>query len=40
MQIILLNSKKLQFEITDEAALEIAKRSRGTLRIAIRLKEL
>jgi|TARA_B100000287_G_scaffold435566_1_gene504534 Holliday junction DNA helicase RuvB len=37
MQIILLNSKKLQFEITDEAALEIAKRSRGTPRIAIRL---
>ena len=36
-QIILLNVKKLNFLIDENAALEIAKRSRGTPRIAIRL---
>ena len=40
-QIILLNVNKLNFLIDENAALEIAKRSRGTPRIAIRLlKEL
>ncbi len=36
-KIILLNVKKLNFVIDENAALEIAKRSRGTPRIAIRL---
>ena len=36
-QIILLNVNKLNFLIDENAALEIAKRSRGTPRIAIRL---
>lgn len=35
--IIKLASKKLEFEIDDDAAREIAKRSRGTPRIALRL---
>jgi Holliday junction DNA helicase RuvB len=33
-QIVRVNSRKLQTEITDEAALELARRSRGTPRIA------
>ena len=37
MKIIILNSKKLKFLISEDSALEIAKRSRGTPRIAIRL---
>ena len=36
-EIIILNSKKLNFSIDADAASEIAKRSRGTPRIAIRL---
>ena len=36
-EIIILNSKKLNFSIDVDAASEIAKRSRGTPRIAIRL---
>ena len=36
-KILLLNAKKLKVEIDENAALEIAKRSRGTPRIAIRL---
>ena len=36
-QIIMLNSKKLNFYVTQDAAFEIARRSRGTPRIAIRL---
>ena len=36
-RILMLNSKKLRIELDEEAALEIAKRSRGTPRIAIRL---
>ncbi len=36
-KILILNSKKLQIELNEDAALEIAKRSRGTPRIAIRL---
>jgi len=37
MKIIILNSKKLKFLISEDSAYEIAKRSRGTPRIAIRL---
>ena len=37
MQIILLSSKKFNIDIEEKAAHEIAKRSRGTPRIAIRL---
>ncbi len=37
MKIIILNSKKLKFLISEDSAFEIAKRSRGTPRIAIRL---
>ena len=37
MKIIFLNSKKLKFLISEDSAYEIAKRSRGTPRIAIRL---
>ena len=37
MKIIILNSKKLKFFISEDSAFEIAKRSRGTPRIAIRL---
>ncbi len=37
MKIIMLNSKKLKFLTSEDAAYEIAKRSRGTPRIAIRL---
>ena len=37
MKIIILNSKKLKFFISEDSAYEIAKRSRGTPRIAIRL---
>ena len=37
MKIIILNSKKLKFLISEDSAHEIAKRSRGTPRIAIRL---
>ena len=37
MKIIILNSKKLEFLISEDSAYEIAKRSRGTPRIAIRL---
>ena len=37
MKIIILNSKKLKFPISEDSAYEIAKRSRGTPRIAIRL---
>jgi Holliday junction DNA helicase RuvB len=37
MKIIILNSKKLNFHISEDSAYEIAKRSRGTPRIAIRL---
>ena len=37
MQIVILNSKKLKFHISEDSAYEIAKRSRGTPRIAIRL---
>ena len=33
----MLNSKKLNFNVTQNAAFEIARRSRGTPRIAIRL---
>src|SRR5215510_4001410 len=33
-EIVRINSRKLQTEITDEAALELARRSRGTPRIA------
>ena len=33
-QIVRINSRKLQTELTDDAALELAKRSRGTPRIA------
>src|SRR5206468_8353647 len=33
-QIVRINSRKLQTEITDDAALELARRSRGTPRIA------
>jgi Holliday junction DNA helicase RuvB len=40
VQIIRNTSKVLKFEITDEAALEIAKRARGTPRIANRLTRL
>lgn len=40
VEIILNTSKILKFEITKEAALEIAKRSRGTPRIANRLARL
>jgi|TARA_B100000287_G_scaffold431433_1_gene488665 Holliday junction DNA helicase RuvB len=36
-QIVMLNSKKLNFYVTKDAAFEIARRSRGTPRIAIRL---
>ena len=36
-QIVMLNSKKLNFNVTQDAAFEIARRSRGTPRIAIRL---
>ena len=36
-QIVMLNSKKLNFYVTQDAAFEIARRSRGTPRIAIRL---
>lgn len=38
LSLIILNAaKKLQFEINSESALEIAKRSRGTARIALKL---
>ena len=37
MKIIILNSKKLKFLISEDSAYEIAKRSRGTPRIARRL---
>ena len=37
MKIIILNSKKLKFLMSEDSAYEIAKRSRGTPRIAIRL---
>jgi len=37
MKIIILNSNKLKFLISEDSAYEIAKRSRGTPRIAIRL---
>ena len=37
MEIIILNSQKLKFHISEDSAYEIAKRSRGTPRIAIRL---
>ena len=37
MKIIILNSQKLKFHISEDSAYEIAKRSRGTPRIAIRL---
>ena len=37
MKIIILNSKKLKFLVSEDSAYEIAKRSRGTPRIAIRL---
>ena len=37
MKIIILNSKKLKFLISEDSAYEIAKRSGGTPRIAIRL---
>ena len=37
MKIIILNSQKLKFQISEDSAYEIAKRSRGTPRIAIRL---
>ena len=40
MKIIILNSKKLKFLISEDSAYEIAKRSRGTPRIAIRLLKL
>ncbi len=40
IQIIKNTSRILKFEITDEAALEIAKRARGTPRIANRLSRL
>jgi len=33
-QIVRINSRKLNTEITDDAALELARRSRGTPRIA------
>ncbi len=36
-EIIILNAKKLTIDIDSDAALEVAKRSRGTPRIAIRL---
>ena len=36
-EIIMLNSHKLNFELNEDAAKEIAKRARGTPRIAIRL---
>ena len=38
--IIILNSKKLNVKIETNAAFEIAKRSRGTPRIAIRLLKI
>ncbi len=37
MKIIILNSEKLKFLVSEDSAYEIAKRSRGTPRIAIRL---
>lgn len=36
-KILILNSQKLEIELNENAALEVAKRSRGTPRIAIRL---